>query len=406
MLRLVLVLAFAALVPFQSMAQNRLARSAEIDAYLSHAIETTKIPGMVAMVADADGILYRGAFGRADAANDKPMAVDSIFRLASMTKPVTSAAVMMLVEQGKVALDDPIARYLPEFEHPEVIVTFNSQDKTFTKRPATTQITVRHLLTHTSGLGYSFSSPILAALIGGDPTASATGFPLLHDPGTKWTYGESTRVLGRLVEKVSGQTLDRFLTERIFVPLGMNDTFYVVPAAKHDRVVTTFRTTDNGLVESPNPEQISAPIFGDGGLHSTAADYVKFMQMFLHGGRSPDGKRLLSEESVKLMSHTQTGKVKVELQPTANEAVSLPFPLGAGRDTFGLGFQITGEHKDPGARSPGSLSWAGIFNTEFWIDPERGISAVLLMQYLPFYDTTAIETLQGFEQRVYGSLAK
>jgi CubicO group peptidase (beta-lactamase class C family) len=229
--------------------------------------------------------------------------------------------------------------------------------------------------------------------------------PLLHDPGTKWTYGESTRVLGQLVEKVSGEPLDQFLGERIFAPLGMHDTFYVVPAAKRDRVVTTFNLTPQGLVETPNPAEISAPLYGDGGLHSTAADYVKFMQMFLNDGRAADGKRLLSEESVKAMGRTQTGNVKVELQPTSNEAVSLPFPLGAGRDTFGLGFQVTGAHDDASERSPGSLAWAGIFNTEFWIDPQRGVSAVLMMQYLPFYDTDAIATLQGFERRVYESLA-
>jgi methyl acetate hydrolase len=313
--------------------------------------------------------------------------------------------VMMLVQQGDVGLDDPISQYLPAFENAEVIATFNAQDKTFTRRPATTDITVRHLLTHTSGLGYSFSSPVLAALLGSAPGASATTVPLLHDPGTKWTYGESTRVLGSLVEEVSGQPLDQFLAERIFVPLGMSDTFYVVPAAKAARVVTTFRTTPEGFVETPNPEQVSSPIYGDGGLHSTAADYVKFMQMFLNDGRAPDGKRILSEESVKLMGRTQTGNVRVELQPTANEAVSMTFPLGASRDAFGLGFQVTGAHNDPGERSPGSMAWAGIFNTQFWIDPARGVSAVLLMQYLPFYDATAIETLQGFERRVYESLA-
>jgi CubicO group peptidase (beta-lactamase class C family) len=401
----VLVLALAALAPFQATSQNRLERSAEIDAYLDRTIESTKIPGVVAMVADADGVLYSGAFGRSDVANGKPMALDSIFRIASMTKPVTSAAVMMLVQQGDVGLDDPISQYLPAFEDSEVFATFNPADKTFTKRPAVAEITVRHLLTHTSGLGYAFSSAILAALLGDNPGASATSFPLLHDPGTKWTYGESTRVLGKLVEEVSGQPLDQFLAERIFVPLGMSDTFYVVPSAKRERVVTVFRTTPEGLVETPNPEAISAPIYGDGGLHSTAADYVKFMQLFLNDGRAPDGKRLLSEESVRAMGRTQTGSVKVELQPTANEAVSMPFPLGAGRDTFGLGFQVTGAHNDPAERSPGSMAWAGIFNTEFWIDPERGVSAVLLMQYLPFYDAAAIETLQGFERRVYESLA-
>ena len=139
-------------------------------------------------------------------------------------------------------------------------------------------------------------------------------------------------------------------------------------------------------------------------MHSTAADYVKFMQMLLNGGRAPDGTRLLSEKSVALIGQNHTGSVRVELQPTTNDALSLPFPLGAGRDTYGLGFQVTGAHNDPNSRSPGSMAWAGIFNTEFWIDPRRGVCAVLLMQYLPFYDTDAIATLQGFEQRVYQGL--
>jgi CubicO group peptidase (beta-lactamase class C family) len=357
------------------------------------------------MVADADGVLYSGAFGLQDAARRVPMTTDTIFRIASMTKPVTSVAVMMLVQEGDVGLDDPIARYLPALEADEVIETFDSTDKSFTTRPAATPMTVRHLLTHTSGLGYGFSNEILAQLIGNTPGASATGYPLLHDPGTKWTYGESTRVLGTLVAEVSGQPLEQFLKERIFVPLGMNDTFYTVPTALNDRVATVHRTTDEGLVETPNPETITSPAWGDGGLHSTAADYVKFMQMFLNGGRAPDGTRLLSEASVELMGRNHTGRVRVEQQPTANRALSEPFPLGAGRDTFGLGFQITGAHDDPLARSPGSMSWAGIFNTEFWIDPERGVSAVLLMQYLPFYDAAAIETLQGFERLVYRTLA-
>jgi CubicO group peptidase (beta-lactamase class C family) len=402
-LRLVLVLALVTVAPLQAFCQNRLRDSAAIDAYLDQAVKG-KIPGIVAMVADANGVLYSGAFGRQDVAKRVPMSADSIFRLASMTKPVTSVAVMMLVEEGKVALDDRIEKYLPQFKDEKVFTSFNAADKSYTSRPASTPITVRHLLTHTSGLGYSFSSSILAQLLGADPNASATSYPLLHDPGTKWTYGESTRVLGTLVEKVSGKPLDQFMQERIFKPLGMNDTSYAVPAAKLRRVVTVHRTTDQGLVETPNGDDVSSPVYGDGGLNAPAADYVKFMQMLLRGGRAPDGTRLLSEASVKAMGQTQTGSVRVELQPTANPAVSEPFPLGAGRDTFGLGFQITGAHDDKTGRSPGSMAWAGIFNTEFWIDPRRGICAVLLMQYLPFYDAAAIDTLQGFEKRVYQGL--
>lgn len=403
MLRVIVLLAVAAFTPCKAGAENRLRDSAEIDRYLASVIAETHVPGIVAMVADADGVLYTGAFGKQDTAGNVAMKPDTIFRIASMTKPVTSVAVMMLVQQGDIGLDDPIAQYLPAFESEQVIENFNPADKSYTSRPAASPITVRHLLTHTSGLGYAFSSSVLAALIGSNPTASATTVPLLHDPGAKWTYGESTRVLGKLVEEVSGQPLDEFLHERIFVPLGMGDTSYEVPQPKNGRVATTHRTTAQGLVEDPNPAKISAPVYGDGGLHSTAADYVKFMQMFLNNGRAPDGKRLLSEASVQLMGQNHS-RVLVELQPTANPAVSQPFPLGAGRDAFGLGFQVTGAHNDELARSPGSLSWAGIFNTEFWIDPKRGVCAVLMMQYLPFYDAAAISTLQGFERRVYQGL--
>jgi len=399
------VLTFAAFDAFHAEAQSRLGNSTEIDAYLATVVRETKVPGMVGLVVDADGVLYANAFGRQDVANDVPMATDTIFRIASMTKPVTSVAVMMLVQEGDIGLDDPVSDYLPAFEGKEVIATFNAADKTYTMRPAAGPITIRHLLTHTSGLGYAFSNTTLAQLVGAEPGASVTRFPLLHDPGTRWTYGESTRVLGTLVEEVSGQPLDEFLAELIFVPLAMSDTFYTVPAPKVGRVATVHRTTPEGLVETPNPAEITAPVYGDGGLHSTAADYAKFIQLFLNDGRAPNGVRLLSEATVRLMGQNHTGSVLVEQQPAALPALSEPFPLGAGRDTFGLGFQITGAHNDALARSPGSMSWAGIFNTEFWIDPERDIGGVLLMQYLPFYDAAAIETLQGFERRVYQGLA-
>ena len=386
-------------------AQNRLPTSAAIDSYLTNVVRDTRIPGIVALVVDGDGVVYTGAFGRQNVADGVPMDADSIFRIASMTKPVTSVAVMMLVQEGDIGLDDPVSQYLPAFEDLKVIENFNAADKSYTTRPAKTPMTVRHLLTHTSGLGYAFSNPTLAALVGSDPGASVTRFPLLHDPGARWTYGESTRVLGSLVEEVSGQPLDEFMMERIFIPLGMSDTFYTVPAPKVSRVVTVHRTTPEGLVETPNPAEITAPVYGDGGLHSTAADYAKFIQLFLNDGRAPNGMRLLSEATVALMGENHIGAVLVEQQPAALPALSEPFPLGAGRDKFGLGFQITGRHNDAFARSPGSMAWAGIFNTEFWIDPERGIGGVLLMQYLPFYDAAAIATLQGFERRVYEGLA-
>jgi CubicO group peptidase (beta-lactamase class C family) len=404
LLRLAMALATFALASIAT-AQNRLLTSAEIDAYLTTVVRDTRIPGIVALVVDADRVVYTGAFGKQNVGAGLPMATDTIFRIASMTKPVTSVAVMMLVQEGDIGLDDAISQYLPAFEDKPVIETFNAADKTYTVRPAAGPITVRHLLTHTSGLGYAFANQTLAALVGAEPGASVTGFPLLHDPGERWTYGESTRVLGTLVEEVSGQPLDDFMAERIFIPLGMSDTSYTVPASKTRRVVTVHRTTPDGLVEAPNPAEITAPVYGDGGLHSTAGDYARFIQLFLNGGRAANGMRLLSEATVALMGENHIGAIFVEQQPAALPALSEPFPLGAGRDKFGLGFQITGPHSDELARSPGSMSWAGIFNTEFWIDPARGVGGVILMQYLPFYDAAAIETLQGFERRVYEGLA-
>jgi CubicO group peptidase (beta-lactamase class C family) len=404
-LRVAAVSFVLAVAPLWADAQNHLSSSAAIDAYLSGVVRDTRIPGIVALVADADRVLYTGAFGRQDVAGGVPMANDTIFRIASMTKPVTSVAVMMLVQEGDVGLDDPVADYLPAFEDKQVIENFNPADKSFTTRPAATPMTVRHLLTHTSGLGYAFSNHTLAALASPDPGVSVTSLPLLHDPGTRWSYGESTRVLGTLVEEVSGQPLDEFMAERIFVPLEMSDTFYTVPAQKASRVVTVHRTTADGLVEAPNTAPITAPVYGDGGLHSTAADYAKFIQLFLNNGRAPNGMRLLSEATVASMGENHIGAVFVDQQPGALPALSEPFPLGAGRDKFGLGFQVTGPHSEPFARSAGSMSWAGIFNTEFWIDPTRGIGGVLMMQYLPFYDAAAIATLQEFERRVYEGLA-
>ena len=405
LLRVAAALVVFAFAAFPGRAQNTLPGSAEIDAYLTSVVRDTRIPGLVALVADADRIVYAGAFGRQDVARGVPMTVDSIFNIASMTKPVTSVAVMMLVQEGDIGLDDPISDHLPAFENPRVIERFNPADKSYESRPAAGPITVRHLLTHTSGLGYAFSNPTLAALVGAEPGASVTRFPLVHDPGARWTYGESTRVLGTLVEEVSGQPLDEFLAERIFAPLDMSDTFYRVPAPKVPRVVTVHRTTPDGLVETPNAAEIASPVYGDGGLYSTATDYAKFIQLFLNDGRAPNGMRLLSEATVASMGENHIGAIFVEQQPAAVPALTEPFPLGAGRDKFGLGFQVTGPHPEPFARSPGTLSWAGIFNTEFWIDPARGVGGVLLMQYLPFYDATAIETLQGFERRVYEGLA-
>jgi CubicO group peptidase (beta-lactamase class C family) len=346
------------------------------------------------------------AVGKRDAAKHVPLTSDSIFRIASMTKPITSLAVMMLYEEGKIGFDDPVTKYLPEFERVRVMTSFNDADRTFESRPAARPITVRHLLTHTSGIAYSFADARLLKIDDGKKTV--IDLPLLHDPGERFTYGPNTAVLGYIIEKVTGQTLDAFLEARIFDPIGMRDTFYVVPAEKRDRVVTQHVRVSGSFIERPNPEVLQSTVRGDGGLLSTATDYGKFMQVFLNGGRA-GGTRLVSEASLRLMTSDQIAPLVVQEQPSANTMLARPFPFGGGKDTFGFGFQIETapsslRNADRGLRSEGSYSWGGINNTHFWIDPQQQIGVAVLMQVLPYYDEAAIKVLRGVERLVYQHL--
>jgi methyl acetate hydrolase len=373
---------------------------------LDAAVARGDTPGVVALVVDRNGVLYEGSAGKLDVARNLPMASDAIFRIASMTKPITSVAIMMLLEEQKLRLDDPVSNYLTGFEDLRVITAFNAIDGSYETRPAKRPMTIRHLMTHTSGIGYGFSSPIVARLEK-DTQKREWELPLLHDPGEKWTYGASTVVLGMIVEKVTGRSLEAYFQERIFRPLGMADTSFAVASGKQSRVSTAYNRTNGVLQERPRATIASTPtppFEGDGGLYSTAQDYGLFMRMLLNGGRL-GSVRLLTEKSVRLMGENQIGAIFVEQQPAANPLLAKPFPLGAGRDRFGLGFQIASkDDRNAKYRGPGSLSWAGLFNTEFWIDPRRHVGGVMLMQLLPFYDDGAIRTLRDFEEIVYQHL--
>jgi CubicO group peptidase (beta-lactamase class C family) len=380
------------------------ARRAALSDFLRSSVARGDVPAVVALVVNRDAVLFLDGAGKRDVAGNAPIAPDTIFRIASMTKPVTSLAIMMLREEHKIDLDDPVTRYLPEFERLRVLTRFDAADGTLDLRPPARPITIRHLLTHTSGIGYAFSDARLAKL--DDGKKSVLDFPLLHEPGEKFTYGQSTAVLGRVVETISGQTLDAFFNERIFAPLGMRDTFFAVPEDKRGRVVTVHGKSGGVLTERANPETLPSTVRGDGGLFSTARDYGTFLQMFLNGGRH-GSTRLVTEASVRLMTSNQIGTLVVERQPSANAAISMPFPIGSGKDKFGLGFQIETapvRMEDRGLRSVGSYSWGGINNTHFWVDPEKQVAAVVLMQVLPFYDENCLNVLRGFEKIVYASL--
>jgi methyl acetate hydrolase len=378
--------------------------SSALSTFFNDAVARGDVPGVVALVVDRDKVLFHEAFGKQNVAKNVPMAKDTIFRIASMTKAVTSVGVMQLVEQGKVGLDDDVAKFLPRLKSPHVFSKVDEQAGSYLTQPAKRSITIRQLLTHTSGIGYSWSDHGLAIAQKKTGATNDSELPLVNEPGAQWTYGASTRVLGEVIEKVTGERIDAYLEKHILAPLGMRDTTYTVPADKYSRVVTVHQKANNAITETQNPTPIPATIRGDGGLFSTAADYSRFVQMILNRGQL-GGVRILKEITIAEMSKNQTGSVKVRLQPTADQLRSKPYPLGAGEDVWGLGFQIAApKTPNPSMRSPGSLSWAGINNTYYWIDPQKQIGAVILMQMLPFYDEAALRVLNGFEERVYRNL--
>lgn len=377
-----------------------------IDELLARAVQQGRVAGVVAMAADADKILYAGAFGLADVAAEKPMRLDSIFRIASMTKPITSLAVMQMVEAEQIALSEPIATYLPDLGNKLRLLEVNDNRGVF-ERPSE-QPTVAQLLSHTSGLGYEIWNPVLnegarAGLFSG-MTASGQGYlraPLVYEPGHRWNYSISTDVLGHLVETLRGVTLEAYFQANILEPLEMVDTSFLVPAERQERVATLHaRAPGEPLTEQANegfpiPEHFS----GGGGLYSTAPDYVRFMQMILRDGQL--GNRVLQPASIAAMASNQIGNLEMVRMTTYWPGLSNSFhlfPEAVGR--FGFGFALN-ERAIPGRRRAGSLAWAGLYNTYFWIDRTSNRCGVLLAQILPFYDAEVVALLDEFEHAVY-----
>jgi CubicO group peptidase (beta-lactamase class C family) len=376
-------------------------QTSAIDAVLSQAVMRGDIPGVVAMAADRRGIIYKGAFGVSETATARPLKLDSMFRIASMTKPVTSVAAMQLIEAGRVRLDDPAEKYVPELANLKVFESFDSRTGAYTVRPAKKAVTVRQLLTHTSGLGYNFTSPVVRDFKPHNGEQYTAG-PLLFDPGEQWLYGTSTDWVGRLVESVSGRSLEQYFRERIFGPLEMADTFYNPPTDKQQRLVVVHRRqSDGSFAADANQPAISVTTFvGGTGLASTASDYIRFLQMLLNDG-TWGGARILSSESIGLMAKNQIGNIRVRALKTAMPERSSDFTfVNDGRDMWGLGFLISAVQKD-GKRSAGSLSWGGLNNTYFWVDRSRGIAGVVMMQFLPFADGKALAVCDAFERAVY-----
>jgi methyl acetate hydrolase len=377
---------------------------ARLNERLQAAVDRGDVPGIVAVAANRNRVIYSGAFGMRDVAHREAMTMDTIFRIASMTKPVTSAALMQFVEQGRVALDDPADKYLPAFRNLQVFDSFSSTTGAYTLHRAARPPTIRELLTHTSGLAYNFVSPTVRDFKPHEGDAFEAG-PLVFEPGQRWHYGPSTLWVGRIVEAVSGKTLEHYLRERFFEPLGMRDTSFNVRSEDQARVATlATRHPDGSLVEQPAaPIPTVTDFRGDGGLLSTAVDYIRFEQMMLNEGRV-NGRVVLSGKSIAAMTVNQLGVLNVSALKTAMPERSSDFTfVDDGRDKWSLGFLIT-TRKTPGKRSAGSLSWGGIDNTYFWIDRSRGVAGVIMMQFLPFADSRALAVYDAFERGTYETL--
>lgn len=383
-------------------------RLKRIDAVINEFVQQNKIVGAVTLLVKDGQIVQHQSYGIDDIENKKPMAKDAIFRIASQTKAITTVAVMMLLEDGKLLLNDPVSKYIPEFAKPTVLATFNEKDSSYTTVPAKREITIKDLLTHTSGLGYAgIGTPAMNAIYAKNRITGGVGemkneidatmkrlakLPLEVQPGERWNYSLSTDVLGHVIEIISGMDLETFFQKRIFAPLGMKDTYFNLPADRHARL-TAIYTPDstgkltkwaNGLGIPANFPNIKKAYFsGGGGLVSTAYDYAIFLQMLLNKG-TYNGLTLLSPRSIELMTTNQVGAL---------------FGIGA----FGLGFRVVTPAMSDEISNVGSYAWGGAFSTTYWVDPKAQVIGILLTQQFPA--SPSWNELQGkFKVAVYQSL--
>jgi methyl acetate hydrolase len=390
-------------------ARKLAASTTSIDETLRTGIARRKIPAVAAMAATATQTFYAGAFGKRDRASGVDVKPESIFSIASMTKAIAATAAMQLVERGKLQLDEAASKHLPELAMAQVLHGYDASGQPIL-RPPVKPVTLRHLLTHTSGFAYDTWSQEMFEYVQKTGHAVPSGAvgpltPLVFEPGTRWQYGYSMDWAGKLVEGVSGQTLEQYMQEHILQPLGMKDTTYIMTAEKYDRVVTGYQKQPDGTLQE-NPRKLPTPpkaYSGGGGLYSTPGDYIRFMQMILNRGRA--GKeQILESKTVDMMSANQIGELGAGRLKSFLPERSADVDLHPGAvDEWGLGFLINTKAYDNG-RSAGSLAWAGIFNTFYWIDPRRGICATIMMQFLPFVDKEAVGLLADFERSVYANL--
>jgi methyl acetate hydrolase len=390
---------------------------ASIDSVLAAAVSGDKmggdtIAGLVAAAADKDGAIYNAAFGRRNVSVPQRMTPDSIFRIASMTKAITAAAAMQLTEQGKLSLDQPAKEILPFLADTKVLLGFDANDIPIVRAPRT-QITLRNLLTHTAGFVYdTWNEEMNRFARITDLPSTRTGklaaltAPLNFDPGERWEYGINIDIAGRMVEVASGVDLETYMQRYILGPLGMVDTSFIQRPEWESRMTTVHaRQPDGSLqpIDAPPPVTDREFFPGGGGLFSTASDYLRFLQALMNGGEL-DGSRILQAETVALMGQNHMGALDVQPLPTFIPQLSNAVDLFPGMSKkWGLSFLINTE-AGPAGRSAGSLAWAGLNNTYYWLDPVKKVAGVLMTQTLPFADKAVLQTLDAFERAVYQAI--
>jgi methyl acetate hydrolase len=377
----------------------------QVDQALRQAVDARTVPGVVAIAATDKGIVYEGAFGPS-------ITADSVFWIASMTKAITATACMRLVEQGKLQLEQPMGKLLPQLESPKVLEGFDASG-TPKLRPAKRPITLRHLLTHTAGFTYSiWSEPMTqfekvtgTPFIGECKNASFNA-PLMFDPGDRWEYGINMDWVGKAVEAASDQSLEVYFRENIFTPLGMTDTGFLIGSAHKARVVPMFTRQSDGSLKPMEFEMPQRPEFfmGGGALFSTPRNYIAFLQMLLHDGTF-NGAQVLKPETVALMRQNHIGDLNVVTLKTVHPESSNDANLFPGmQQKWGLSFDINTE-PGPAGRSAGSLAWAGLFNTYFWLDPTKRVTGTIMTQLLPFADAQVLKLFAKFESGLYAAIA-
>ena len=381
------------------------------DALLRAAVEAGDVPGVVAVATDREGTIYEGAFGKRVLGQEAPMTLDTVGLIASMTKALTSTAAMQLVEQGKLELDSPASRWIRELGEVRVLEGWDGDGQPRTRAPKR-PITLRHLLTHTAGFSYEYWSADIGRYqqAKGLPPMNtcrnaALGTPLLTDPGERWEYGINIDWVGKLVEAVSGKRLGAYLHENAFSPLGMRSTGFKIRPEMRARMAKVHQRGKDWLLKPTEMETPQEPEFemGGGGLYSTAGDYALFVRMILNRGKGNDAQ-VLKPETVDLMSQNAMGDLRVRMLKTVMPTASNDAEFFPGiPKTWGLGFMIN-EEVAPTGRSAGSLGWAGLANSYYWIDHRKGVGGVYLTQILPFADTKSLPLFYSFEESVYRSL--